>query len=102
MAWELRGNRTYYYRSVRSGTRVTKEYAGGGLMGALAEEFEEEQREQRAHERATCKKERAKWAALEESARELDDLAELLTAAMLTTTGYHRHDRGEWRRRRGQ
>ena len=101
MAWEQRGNRSYYYRSVRSGTRVTKEYAGGGLMGVLAEEFEVEQRGKRANEADRRRRERARWAALERPARELDDLADLLAGTAFTLAGFHRHDRGEWRRRRG-
>jgi len=101
MAWEQRGNQSYYYRSVRSGTRVVKEYAGAGLMGALAEEFDEEQREKRFHERARHQKERATWDALEQPTRDLDELADLLMSAALTLAGFHRHDRGEWRRRRG-
>jgi hypothetical protein len=100
MAWEQRGNRSYYYRSVRSGTRVTKEYAGGGLMGALGEQFDAEQREQRAHERARFKKERARCAALEQPTRELDEIADTVTAAILESAGFRRHDRGDWRRRR--
>ena len=101
MGWELRGNRSYYYCSVRSGTRVTKEYAGGGLIGMLAEDFEQEQREQRAVQRHRLGNDRARWAALEQPAREADDLAEMLMSAALLTAGYHRHDRGKWRRRRG-
>jgi hypothetical protein len=101
MAWEQRGDRTYYYRSVRSGTRVTKEYAGSGLMGVLGAEFDAEQREQRAYERERHARERAAWAALEQPARAVDDLADMLTAAALLAAGYRQHDRGEWRRRRG-
>src|SRR5437763_1444565 len=101
MAWEQRSNQTYYYRSVRVGGRVVKEYGGGGLMGMLAEEFDQEQREEREQQRAQVERERENWAALEEPTRELDDLAELLMTATLMTAGYHRHDRGEWRRRRG-
>lgn len=101
MAWEQRGSQSYYYRSVRSGTKVMKEYAGGGLTGALAEEFDQEQREKRMHERARREKERATWKALERCATALDDIAELLMTATITANGYHRHDRGEWRRRRG-
>ena len=101
MAWEQRGNRSYYYRSVRSGPRVIKEYAGTGLAGMLAEEFDAEQREQRACEQERRERACARWADLEQSARELEDLSDLLTAASLTVAGFHRHDRGEWRKRRG-
>ena len=101
MAWEQRGDRAYYYRSVRAGGRVVKEYAGGGLAGVLAAEFEAERREQRDHERAGIEREREKCTALEQPTRELDDLADLLMSATLLTAGYHRHDRGAWRRRRG-
>ena len=101
MAWEQRGNRSYYYRSVRSGTRVTKECAGAGLMGVLAEDFEVEQRERREREADRRRRDRTKWAALEQTARELDNLSDLLMAATLTVAGFHRHDRGDWRRRRG-
>lgn len=101
MAWEQRGNQTYYYRSVRVGRRVVKEYGGGGFMGVLAAEFDAEQREERANKRGQIQRERARWAALEQPARELDDLSEQLLAATLVMAGYHRHDRGEWRRWRG-
>src|SRR5688572_22455785 len=100
MAWERRGNRSYYYRSVRSGTRVTKEYAGGGLMGAIGEQFDAEQRDQRAAERRRLQRGRAQWAALEQPADELDDLSDLLMSAALSVAGFRRHDRGAWRRRR--
>src|SRR5688572_14077483 len=82
MAWEQRGNRSYYYRSVRVGTRVTKEYAGGGLMGTLAEQFEAERREQRAYEQAHAARERQLWAELERPTGELDDLVDLLLGAV--------------------
>src|SRR5438067_1866968 len=101
MAWEQRGNQSYYYRSVRTGTRVTKEYAGGGLTGALAADLDDEQRERRARERAQLERDRHEWSDLERPALELDDLVELLTTVTLTTAGFRRHDRGEWRLRRG-
>jgi hypothetical protein len=70
-------------------------------MGVLAEELDQDQREQRAAERQLLENERARSSALEAPLIEFDDLAELLVAATLAATGYHRHDRGEWRRRRG-
>jgi hypothetical protein len=101
MAWEQRGDRSYFYRSVRSGTRVTKEYAGGGLVGMLAEECENEQREQRAYERARLEKRRAESVALERSMREIEQMSDALVRISLEAVGYRQHERGEWRRRRG-
>lgn len=101
MAWEQRGNRTYYYRSVRVGRQVVKEYAGGGLMGSLGADFDADQRERRQRERTRSKRERTQWADLERQAGELDKLSDLLLSVSLLDAGFHRHDRGEWRRRRG-
>ena len=100
MAWERRGNRDYYYRSVRVGGRVVKEYAGGGLMGLLGAESDEEQREQRAVERERERAERERWVALEGAADELALLTDALAGVALVLAGYRKHARGEWRRRR--
>ena len=101
MAWERRGNRSYYYRSVRSGTRVTKEYVGGGRAASLIAQLEGIEREQRARKRESAEFDRQRWAALERPALELGSVTDLLVTAAMTAAGYRRHDRGEWRRRRG-
>lgn len=100
MAWEQRGSQTYFYRSVRVGGRVAKEYAGGGLMGLLAAEDDEDRRQSRAATRARERAERERWAALEAPADELGELTDALAGVALASAGYRRHDRGEWRRRR--
>ena len=101
MAWEQRGGQTYYYRSVRQGGRVVKEYAGGGLMGTLAAEFDADARERRQHERSRLDAERERWADLDQQADRFGDWADALATAEFVRAGYRRHDRGEWRRRRG-
>ena len=101
MAWEQRGNRSYYYRSVRSGTRVTKEYVGGGRVASLIAQMDGIEREQQTQKRERAEFERQRWAALEGPALDLDAVTDLLVAAAMAAAGYRRHDRGEWRRRRG-
>jgi len=101
MAWEQRGNHSYYYRSVRSGTRVTKEYVGGGRVASLIAQMDGIEREQQVQKRERAEFERQRWAALERPALDLDAVTDLLVAAAMTEAGYRRHDRGEWRRRRG-
>lgn len=100
MGWEVRGNRTYYYRSVRVGDRVVKEYCGDGLSGSRAAEQDAKERQQRHDERMRLRAERERWTELERSLNDLDDLTDTLVAAELLAAGFHRHDRGAWRRRR--
>lgn len=101
MAWETRkrGGR-YYYRAQRIGGRVVKTYLGAGDFAELAAGWAEEDRAERQAQRE------ANW----RQRRELDDVAaqvrhaceavDDVAAAWLTLAGYHRHDRGEWRKRR--
>ena len=102
MAWEQRGNRSYYYRSVRSGTRVTKEYIGGGRVASLIAQLDETEREKKTQRRERLELDRQRWAALERPMLELDELTDLLVTAAMMAAGFRRHDRGAWRRRRGE
>ena len=97
MAWEERRGRPYYYRSVREGKRVRKEYGGGGALGQLAAQLDELNRLQREEEEASCKEERER---LERNAgflQELEEAAEILIRAQLLAAGFHKR-KGEWRR----
>ena len=99
MSWEERRGRLYYYRSVREGKRVRKEYAGGGALGQLTAQIDEFERLQREVEETSWKEERDR---LERSAgflRELEEAAEVLIRAQLLVAGFHKH-KGEWRRLR--
>src|SRR5215203_1274297 len=99
MGWEERRGRLYYYRSVRKGKHVRKEYAGGGSLGQLAAQIDELERLQREEEEASWKEEREH---LERSAgflRELQEAAEILIRAELLVAGFHKR-KGEWRRLR--
>ena len=100
MGWEQRRGRSYYYRSVRSDGRVTKEYLGSGPAAELAATLDGRRREERANQRRRVADERARWVDLEQPTADLEGLTNRLAAAALLLAGYHRHDRGEWRRRR--
>jgi len=103
VGWETRerGVGSYYYRSVRSGDRVKKEYVGGGLLGQVAANLDETERLRREEEAAYWEAERERL--VERSAaflQELTDAAEILTWAHLLASGCHQH-KGQWRRQRG-
>lgn len=101
MGWEQRGGQRYYYRSRRVGGRVVKEYHGEGLRALLAIEQDEAGRAERAERQNALADELATIAALEAPLSSFCDATEALARAALLATGHHRHDRGEWRRRRG-
>ena len=102
MGWERRERGGLYYtRSRRVGGHVVREYVGGGALGALAAELDAEGRAERRARADELRAAGTEWAELETMTRELDELADGLAAAALLLAGYHRHDRGEWRRRRG-
>jgi len=97
MGWEERRGRLYYYRSVRKGKRVRKEYAGGGSLGQLAAQIDELERLQREEEEASWREERERLQRSAEFLRELEEAAEILIRAQLLAAGFHKR-KGEWRR----
>jgi hypothetical protein len=99
MGWEERRGHSYYYRSVREGKRVRKEYVGGGDLGQLLAQLDDLKRLQRKEEEAFWREARER---LEQSAGflwELEEAAEILTRAQLLVAGFHKR-KGEWRRLR--
>ncbi len=96
MGWEERRGRLYYYRSVREGKRVRKQYVGGGALGQLVAQLDELKRCLRKDEEAAWKEQSER---LERSAgflRELEETAQILVRAQLLVSGFHRH-KGTWR-----
>ena len=85
-----------YSRSERRGGRVVRLYLGKGPAAELAALLDRQRREGRAARRA----ERDRLARADRALRELGELAGLMLRATMAATGYHRHDRGAWRRRR--
>jgi hypothetical protein len=102
MALETRARGSvYYYRARKEGRRVVKEYVGAGQAALLAQMLDEQHRTRQLAEAA---EQRAAMAAFEAEEAPIEDLCrhiETVTRATLLGAGYHRHERGEWRQRRG-
>ena len=103
MAWYVRGNRRYFYRSARENGRVRRVYVGAGQVAEAAAAFDALSRavreEDRERSRAARDAERGRLDALA-PLRRLDALAGALAALTLAGAGYHRPHREAWRRRR--
>jgi hypothetical protein len=101
LAWETRkrGGR-YYTRSCKVGGRVVREYIGAGLVGERAATEDAARRAQRAAAAEVSRSEQQRLAELDATFIAFDAALEMLTRAVLMTAGYHRHHRGEWRKRR--
>jgi hypothetical protein len=95
-------DRGYYYRSTRRNGQPRREYVGAGRVAELVSRLDELDREKRQAEAAAQRAEREEVEALDARLDELTDLADLAAEAALLAAGYHRHKRGEWRKRRGQ
>lgn len=99
MGWDHNGR--YYTRSRRENGRVIREYVGGGTVGRLTAQFDALKRQEHEAERANAKVAQNAVDALDAPLDELDELGALLAEAALVAAGYHRHNRGDWRKKRG-
>src|SRR4051794_40436871 len=95
-----RGNGRYYTRGRKVNACVVREYAGNGLVAQLAAQHDAEARQRRHAEKARIEGESACWAPPEAALAQFAQILDGVAAAVLTGAGFHRHHRGEWRRRR--
>ena len=101
MAWERRERGGLYYtRSKKVDGEVVREYIGSGILGQFAAMEDERQREEKRQRAAAEREERERLEEALAPVEELDEAAEVLARAILLAGGYHRHKRGEWRKRR--
>ena len=105
MGWETRTEsaNVYYTRSRWLGGRVIREYVGaaGSPMAQLAVVEDAMHREARERALLDRRTERERLAALDAPLVALGVVGDALLWTTWVSAGYHRHDRGEWRRRRG-
>jgi hypothetical protein len=101
MAWEARGGRgRYYTRSVRHDGRVVREYVGTGRVGEAAAAVDRARQATREAERVATRSTLGLFAKADAEVTALCQAAETAVRAHFLMAGYHRHDRGAWRRRR--
>ena len=101
MGWESRQRGGLYYtRSRKANGRVVREYIGSGVLGRIAALEDEHERRRREEQAAWWKGEQRDLDALQGAVEELSDASDLLVRAALLASGYHQHNRGEWRLRR--
>ena len=101
MAWERRASKRYYYRSERRGGRPVRRYVGAAASAAAAlvaaaDDLRRLEREVAARE---SRAERERLQKAEAALLELCEVSDIVARAALVAAGYHRHDRGPWRRR---
>ncbi len=95
-------SRGYWYRSKRSGNRVTREYIGRGLVADLMANFDHSERDGVDVERALRRAEIAELDGLNRDVQTAFDAVQEVVKSTLEACGYHQHDRGQWRKRREQ
>ena len=102
MAWQVVDGRKYYYRATRLAGRPVRRYVGAA--GSPAAELAAADADRRRLGREAAARERhaeqARQLAVEGHLVRLCALSDVLTRAALLASGFHRHHRGQWRRRR--
>jgi hypothetical protein len=101
VGWEWRGHAgPYFYKSVRDGKRVRREYYGKGLQAQLvARELEHRQTALHA-ERQAVLDEMASTQPVFTLTNDMDVDAKLLLEASMLAAGYGRVNYGRWRKHR--
>ncbi len=101
MGWErrARGGR-YFTRSRKVNGRVVREYIGCGPGAEAIADMDAWDRKKRTAEQDAFRAERESLDAADATTADLCRIADLVAVCAMTAAGYHRHHRGEWRRRR--
>ena len=100
MAWEQRGNRSYYYSAEKVNGRVEKRYLGSGPVAQAVARLEQMDRDHKEDDARPLRRELSRLDALDTLMAAFHDAVEHEVNETLTRAGYHRHDRGAWRRKR--
>ena len=96
MAWDVRGDRRYYYRSQRIGDAVKRVYLGAGAMAEPAARKDAAMKARQAANQAELADFQAMLSGVDQLAAEVQNGVAVLTEAALLAIGYRKHG-AEWR-----
>jgi hypothetical protein len=103
MGWETRnGTGRYYTRSKRQGGRIVREYLGTGKYGEYWAAVDQHALAEQSQRDAALNTEIDGLAELDKLVGAYAATVELAAREALVAAGYRRHQRGEWRKTRGQ
>lgn len=100
MAWQCRKGQQYFYRARRVGSRVVSEYVGRGQYAELVAARDARQRAEQTAVAEQLQRFRAELVAEDRTAAGRFRVVQEVVGWALEQAGFHRHDRGNWRRRR--
>jgi len=103
VSWETRnGKGRYYVRTWREGGRIVREYIGAGAYGECVAADDARDRAERVDEAAAARAEVEQLSELDKLVAASAQAARVVASQALIAAGYRRHQRGEWRKTRGQ
>lgn len=97
MAWAKRGNKRYYYKSLRRFGRVKRIYCGTGSLGQVAAGIDELRRSDLKTADGLVRAEQANLERCLSLTQQLREYVQFLMDAALLASGYHRPWRHAWR-----
>ena len=100
MGWKTINGRRYYYQSERVGGRVRSSYVGSDETALLIATLDADARRERRDAREADREVRRAAEAEDREVAAWFARVEAVAEGVLIAAGFHRHDRGHWRRRR--
>jgi hypothetical protein len=97
---EQRNGKSYWYTYKRQGGRSRRVYGGCGVVAEQAAQEAWKRQAQQEQARLEAQQERQRRAEVDALVNELITQTNQLVQATLEAAGYHRQQRGPWRRKR--
>jgi hypothetical protein len=97
MPWDVRGEKRYYYRTVRPGGRAGRRYVGTGAAAERAAAADGARQRERQRAARALRQEREQLVQAQAPLLQFCEETDLLVRAALVAAGYRQHARSTWR-----